>query len=553
MYRKTILLTLVMVLGLLSFASAAYMWDAGGATNDWLDRFNWDGDQLPENPGADTQILTAGAAIPPDQIEVNSEVDVSHPDYPTRLYLNGGDDVDNRDTVIFNSRYVGAGTHELAQAGGFGHIIVNEGAHVGPCSYLGTFAGNGLIEMNGGLLEGSWQIAANAGSTFKLDLKGGTVYCHPINDNGAASFLIDITGGTLDTGAGMTRLQEFLDDGKLVADGGTNPRAYIAIDGRIVTAIIPDAAQAWAPVPFPPLVGTVVNLDQVLSWSPGDGAVSHKVYLGADEPNNMVLVQESGDLSYTQPGLFELNTTYYWRVDEVQSAGPDVEGTVWAFTTLAHIAVEDFESYNETGDAIIDVWPSEIDSWDSGSTVSLSFDPVNGGEKAMQFDYDNATPAYGNFSETTRSLVADFTPKDVKALFISVMGDPCNADDKVYMRISDSSTSVTEYLQVRDLGDSSHTTVADVNLQDDSWQTAMIDMSTLGLVLTDIQSMTLGIGDKDNPVATGEGTVYVDDIQLRTSTCIYGAPGTDFSGDCKVDLVDFGMFAEDWLASGLWP
>ena len=171
----------------------------------------------------------------------------------------------------------------------------------------------------------------------------------------------------------------------------------------------------------------------------------------------------------------------------------------------------------------------------------------------MQFDYDNATPAYGNFSETTRSLVADFTPKDVKALFVSVMGDPCNADEKIYMRISDSSTSVTEYLQIRDLADPNRTATADVNLLNGSWQTAMIDLSSLGLVLTDIQSMTLGIGDKDNPVATGEGTVYVDDIQLRTSTCIYGAPGTDFSGDCKVDLVDFGMFAEDWLASGLWP
>jgi len=563
MCKKTILLTLVLVLGLVSFAWATdSVWDAGGATNNWLDRFNWLGDQLPENVGVDTRIMTGGMAIPPNQIEVNGVVEIGMAGQSTRLQLvsaAGATDAANRDTIIFNGEFRDPGSSWLGIntfSPGFGHIIVNEGAYAGTFDFVGTQGGDIIIDMNGGYLEDSWQISVSGGAnaSFVLNLMGGTFRCEPINVNpDGAVLLIDITGGTLDTSAGAARLQELIDYGQLVADGGTNPRAYIAIAGRIVTAVIPDPGQAYAPTPFPPLTSTVVNIDQVLGWSAGDGAESHKVYLGADEPNNMVLVQESGDLTYTQPGLYELNTTYYWKVDEVQAAGPDIEGTVWAFTTLAYIAVEDFEAYSDGGVAITDFWPSEIDSWDSGSTVSLSVDPVAGGEKAMQLDYDNLTPAYGNFSETTRSLVADFTPKDVVALFVSVMGDPCNAAERIYMRISDSSTSATEYLQVRDIADPNHTATADVNLLDDSWQTAMIDLSTLGLVLTDIQSITLGVGDKDHPVATGMGTIYVDDIQLRTSTCVYAAPGADLSGDCKVDFADFGIFPDDWLNSGLWP
>jgi len=580
MCKRTILLTLVMVLSLLSFASAAYVWDnsgngdtPGGGNNQWLTCGNWMDNQCPINADADTAIQIAGGmAKSPNQCEVSGVVDIDLNSQPTRIQFasaGAATSASNRDTLVIKNggellaASFGSG-FELMTSGGFSKVVVQAGGYAGPFSYMGAQGGNMLFEINGGMLEGSWQLAAGgASAVVRVELNGGTLKCEPINVNASTSFVINITGGTLNTSDSVAKLTGLVNTGNIIAAGGTNPRAYIAIANpgrRIVTAVIPSLSQAYAPTPFPPLANTVVNIDQVLSWSAGDGAVSHKVYLGADEPNNMVLVQSSTALTYTQPGLFDLGVTYYWRVDEVQSSGPDVTGSVWAFSTLAYIAIEDFESYDATGTGSIGyTWSSGTETWESGSTVALSYDPVRGGEQAMQFDYDNSAESIAlqmwpePYSESTRSLVADFTPKSSAALFISVMGDPCNAADRVYVRIADGSTSVTKYLQVRDLADPNHTATNDVNLLDDSWQTAMIDLSTLGVVLTDIQSITLGVGDKDNPVATGTGTIYVDDIQLRTSTCVYGAPGADLSGDCRVDLADFGIFAGQWLDSGMWP
>ncbi len=43
----------------------------------------------------------------------------------------------------------------------------------------------------------------------------------------------------------------------------------------------------------------------------------------------------------------EMGKTYYWRVDEVNEAEADSvwAGPVWRFSTVASLAVDDFESY----------------------------------------------------------------------------------------------------------------------------------------------------------------------------------------------------------------
>ena len=37
--KLTLLVIIILLANIMSFASAAFMWDAGGTTNDWLDRF----------------------------------------------------------------------------------------------------------------------------------------------------------------------------------------------------------------------------------------------------------------------------------------------------------------------------------------------------------------------------------------------------------------------------------------------------------------------------------------------------------------------------------
>jgi len=70
-----------------------------------------------------------------------------------------------------------------------------------------------------------------------------------------------------------------------------------------------------------------------LNWTAGSDAASHNVYLGT----SAVFGQEDfkGNQTSTsyKPSVLRKGTTYYWRIDEVNSDGT-TEGTVWSFTTL---------------------------------------------------------------------------------------------------------------------------------------------------------------------------------------------------------------------------
>ena len=80
--------------------------------------------------------------------------------------------------------------------------------------------------------------------------------------------------------------------------------------------------------------------DTLLSWEAGREAISHDVYLGADEAAVGDATRNSREykgnlpletLDYDPGGLCE-DSTYYWRVDEVTTAGVE-KGEVFSFTT----------------------------------------------------------------------------------------------------------------------------------------------------------------------------------------------------------------------------
>ncbi len=91
--------------------------------------------------------------------------------------------------------------------------------------------------------------------------------------------------------------------------------------------------------PKPADQATDVPRDTVLSWTPGEYVPAingHKVYLSENfnDVNDGIGGITQSDSSY-DPGRLEFDTTYYWRVDEVNGP-PDYtvyEGDVWNFTT----------------------------------------------------------------------------------------------------------------------------------------------------------------------------------------------------------------------------
>jgi len=82
--------------------------------------------------------------------------------------------------------------------------------------------------------------------------------------------------------------------------------------------------------------------DVTLSWSPGQFAVAHNVYLGTvfEDVNNAsladplgVLLSEAQDANSVALGVLDFGQTYYWRVDEVNGP-PDrtvLKGETWSF------------------------------------------------------------------------------------------------------------------------------------------------------------------------------------------------------------------------------
>jgi len=118
----------------------------------------------------------------------------------------------------------------------------------------------------------------------------------------------------------------------------------------------------------------------------------------------------------------------------------------------------------------------------------------------MPMSYDNAVGK----SEATLTLTypRDWTVNGINALTIWFRGSSSNAAEQMYVALNDS--AVVNH----DNPDAA---------QKASWTEWTIDLQAFadqGVNLANVNSITLGLGNKNNPVAGGSGTMYFDDIRL---------------------------------------
>lgn len=99
-----------------------------------------------------------------------------------------------------------------------------------------------------------------------------------------------------------------------------------------VAAVTPGSAPDPATNPAPTSGATGVAVSQTLSWSAGSGATSHAVYFGTDSSPDETEYKGNQSGTTYNPGTLTKSTTYWWRIDEVNSTGTTT-GTVWSFTT----------------------------------------------------------------------------------------------------------------------------------------------------------------------------------------------------------------------------
>jgi len=84
--------------------------------------------------------------------------------------------------------------------------------------------------------------------------------------------------------------------------------------------------------PSPPDGAVDVGSNADLSWTSDSDSISYNVHLGTNS-QNLSCVSENQTATTFDPGILNLNTRYFWRIDAFNSSG-NIPGTLWTFTTI---------------------------------------------------------------------------------------------------------------------------------------------------------------------------------------------------------------------------
>ncbi|MBC8469240.1 MAG: LamG domain-containing protein [Planctomycetes bacterium] len=331
-------------------------------------------------------------------------------------------------------------------------------------------------------------------TTEELGASPGTFYlgCEPFN-------------------TGSNNFDGVMDDVRLYNTALIKNEIMKIMRGNPLLAAIPNPANGSTPS---------ITEATSLSWSPGENASQHDVYFGTDKET--VTNADTTDMtgvykgrqnltSYDHPEVLEWGSgPYYWRIDEYNTDNSITKGAIWGFSVADYLIVDDFESYNDLNpdepdsNRIFNAW---VDGFDNptinGSIVGYAVSPfaeqtiVHGGFQSMPFSYNNSV----GISEATLILTypRDWTEESVGVLSLWFRGDSSNAAEPMYIALN--GTAVVNH---------DNPNAAQI----DNWTQWNIDLQEFGVNLTKVNKITLGFGNRNNPVVGGSGLVYFDDFRL---------------------------------------
>ncbi len=299
-------------------------------------------------------------------------------------------------------------------------------------------------------------------------------------------------------------------------------------------------AVARTPVPASGTVDVLPN--SVVSWRAGREATQHTIYVGTDanEVADGLGASATSNTNSINLSTFDLQLgeTYYWRVDEVNHAEVVSiwAGSVWSFTVVDTLAVDDFESYtNHSPDRPFQAWHDGFgysadeffpagyagngtgagighDIWDSASAhyngqIMETSNTLKGSRQAMPFYYYNTSGT--STTEHTFVDAQDWTVGGAKTLSIAFNGQVGNTGT-LFIVINN-----TKITYARDGG----------HIDRGTWWAWNVDLTTVNTNLTSVTKIQLGVEG-----VGASGMILFDDIRLFPGAGLLftrGEPGSN--------------------------
>ncbi len=176
-----------------------------------------------------------------------------------------------------------------------------------------------------------------------------------------------------------------------------------------------------------------------LSWSPGESAVTHDLYLSTvfEDVNTADpgarLSQGRTDTEYTPDAPLEFGQTYYWRVDEVNGA-PDntvFAGEVWHFTVepiaypIPHVTATASSSQADTMGAENTVNGSGLNEADEHSVTATDMWLSSVGDPApfIEYEFDKTYKLHAMQIWNSNQIIESFLGLGAKDVIVEYCAD----------------------------------------------------------------------------------------------------------------------------------
>jgi len=234
----------------------------------------------------------------------------------------------------------------------------------------------GLLYLNGTQIAGAWVNGGEAeNASVDLDLEAGKQYIVVLE-------YYEATGGAAArlrwSGPGIAK--EIIPQGALQI-----PQCAISPNPADRAVDVADSA--------------------VLSFTPGPKAIAHTMYFGTDKKkvtdgDASVALPPTDQTTYV-PAKLDWNTTYYWKVDEINADGTTVTGLVWSFTTANFVVInlgQKTLNYNNTIDPFVSQLALDLpaDLTKNGVTdLALRFQGQAAAQGSVSFDAATGTYSVG--------------------------------------------------------------------------------------------------------------------------------------------------------------